>query len=86
MSDPKVDLLSSFHAFRDALKACDTEALDALLTSDYRSYNLRGELEGRDGGKPSSPRRLPWRRARRRNSRFQVLAGCGAVESKKPGR
>jgi ketosteroid isomerase-like protein len=41
-------LLSAFDAFTDALKACDTHALDRLLASDYRSYNLHGHLEGRD--------------------------------------
>lgn len=42
------DLLDTFHRFRDALFASDTEALDRLLASDYRGYNLRGEFEGRE--------------------------------------
>jgi len=48
MSDSRDELQSSFDAFRDALKACDTEALESLLASDYRSYNMRGQLEERD--------------------------------------
>lgn len=40
-------LLSTFRQFRDALFACDTEALDSLLAEDYRGYNLRGGLEDR---------------------------------------
>jgi hypothetical protein len=43
----KEALLSVFHRFRDALFACDGETLDALLADDYRSYNLRGQLEDR---------------------------------------
>jgi hypothetical protein len=42
------DVLTCFNRFRDALAACDTEALDELLAQDYRGYTLRGELEGRD--------------------------------------
>ena len=41
-------LLSVFNRFRDALFACDTATLDTLLARDYRSYNLRGELEDRE--------------------------------------
>lgn len=41
-------VLSAFDAFTDALKACDIDTLDRLLAPDYRSYNLRGHLEGRD--------------------------------------
>jgi len=44
----KEAVLSVFHEFRDALFARDTRTLDALLAEDYRSYNLRGELEDRD--------------------------------------
>ena len=44
----RAELLSAFEAFTDALKACDTDALDWLMASDYRSYNLRGYLEERD--------------------------------------
>jgi ketosteroid isomerase-like protein len=44
----RAELLSAFEAFADALKACDTHALDRLMASDYRSYNLRGYLEERD--------------------------------------
>ena len=44
----KEALLATFHRFRDALYACDTGTLDALLAEDYRSYNLRGEPEDRD--------------------------------------
>jgi ketosteroid isomerase-like protein len=43
----KEALLAAFHRFRDALFACDTGTLDALLADDYRSYNIRGELENR---------------------------------------
>ena len=43
----KEQLLSAFHRFRDALFACDTEALDALLAQDFQSCNIRGELEDR---------------------------------------
>lgn len=42
------NLMEAFHAFRDALMACDSDALDSLLASDYRSYNLQGHLEGRE--------------------------------------
>jgi hypothetical protein len=41
-------ILSAFFAFRDALMTCDTQALESLLASDYRSYNLQGHLEGRE--------------------------------------
>ena len=41
-------VLACFNAFRDALMANDTEGLDALMTPAYRSYNLRGGLEGRE--------------------------------------
>jgi ketosteroid isomerase-like protein len=41
-------LLQAFQRFRDALFACDTETLDALLTDNYRGYNLRGEPEDRN--------------------------------------
>jgi hypothetical protein len=44
----KEALLAAFHRFRDALFACDTDTLDALLAEDYRSYSLRGELEDRN--------------------------------------
>lgn len=44
----KETLLAAFDGFRNALMACDTEALDRLLASDYRSFNLQGQLEGRD--------------------------------------
>jgi len=44
----KEAVLSVFHEFRDALFAQDTRTLDALLAEEYRSYNLRGELEDRD--------------------------------------
>jgi len=37
----KEQLLSAFHRFRDALFACDTEALDALLAQDFQSHHLR---------------------------------------------
>lgn len=45
---PDDELLSAFHGFRDALMANDIERLDALLAQDYRGYNLRGGLEGRE--------------------------------------
>lgn len=41
-------MLDCFHRFLDALKACDTDALDQLLTVDYRGYTLQGELEERE--------------------------------------
>jgi hypothetical protein len=44
----KEALLATFHRLRDALYACDTGTLDALLADGYRSYNLRGELEDRN--------------------------------------
>lgn len=40
-------VLSVSSRFRDALFACDTETLETLLAEDFRSYNLRGELEDR---------------------------------------
>jgi ketosteroid isomerase-like protein len=46
--ESKTEVLAAFHQFRDALLACDTAALNDLMTSDYRGYNLRGVLEGRD--------------------------------------
>jgi len=46
--DDRAEVLACFHAFRDALMANDTKALDGLMTQDYRSYNLRGGLEGRE--------------------------------------
>jgi hypothetical protein len=48
MSDTRAELLSAFDEFRDALKTCDTRTLDALMAPDYRSYNMRGELEERE--------------------------------------
>ncbi|MGW8266538.1 MAG: nuclear transport factor 2 family protein [Longimicrobiales bacterium] len=44
----KEALLTVFDRFRDALFACDTETLDALMAEGYRSYNLRGEEEDRN--------------------------------------
>lgn len=41
-------VLGSFEAFRDALFASDVEVLDRILAEDYRGYNLRGDLEGRE--------------------------------------
>ena len=46
--DGEQGILACFYAFRDALMANDTEALDGLMTQGYRSYNLRGGLEGRE--------------------------------------
>lgn len=46
--ETEVKILACFHAFRDALMANDTDALDGLMTKGYRAYNLRGELEGRE--------------------------------------
>jgi hypothetical protein len=43
----KESLFRTFQRFRDALFACDTEALGALISDDYRGYNLRGEPEDR---------------------------------------
>ena len=44
----KEALMATFHEFRDALFASDVGVLDRILAQDYRGYNLRGELEGRD--------------------------------------
>jgi ketosteroid isomerase-like protein len=41
-------VLACFNAFRDALMTNDLETLDGLMTPDYRSFNLRGVLEGRE--------------------------------------
>jgi ketosteroid isomerase-like protein len=41
-------LMATFHEFQDALFASDVEALDRILAQDYRGYNLRGDLEGRE--------------------------------------
>ena len=40
-------LRATFDDFRDALFAQDVEALDGILATDYRGYNLRGRLEDR---------------------------------------
>lgn len=44
----KEALVETFHEFRDALFASDVAVLDRILAADYRGYNLRGELEGRE--------------------------------------
>lgn len=46
--DGEQGILACFYAFRDALMANNPEALDGLMTQGYRSYNLRGGLEGRE--------------------------------------
>lgn len=40
-------VLDTFHRFRDALFACDTETLDEILAPEYRGYDLNGNLETR---------------------------------------
>ena len=42
------EILSVFSRFRDALLANDVDTLEAIMTPDYRGYNLRGGVEGRD--------------------------------------
>lgn len=44
----KDSLMATFNEFRDALFASDVGVLDRILAEDYRGYNLRGELEGRE--------------------------------------
>jgi len=44
----KEDMMATFQEFRDALFASDVGVLDRILAEDYRGYNLRGELEGRE--------------------------------------
>ena len=44
----KDSLMATFHEFRDALFASNVGVLDRILDDDYRGYNLRGELEGRE--------------------------------------
>ncbi len=41
-------LLAAFDAVREALMACDTEALKDLYAEDFRAHNIRGGVEGRD--------------------------------------
>jgi hypothetical protein len=45
---PETQVIIEFGRFRDALAACDTTALDSLLSEGYRGYNLQGHLENRD--------------------------------------
>lgn len=42
------EVLAVFFRFRDALMACDTGALDDLVSQGYRGYNLRGQPEDRN--------------------------------------
>jgi ketosteroid isomerase-like protein len=44
----KEALMATFQEFRDALFASDVPVLDRILAADYRGYNLRGDLEGRE--------------------------------------
>jgi len=83
----EADVLNTFHRFRDALLANDVDTLDRLLAQDYRGYNLRGELEGRELILQAySPGIVTMDRFETDDLRVEVIGevgivtGCGIVE------